>query len=498
MLDQHDTDPDHASDPDAIDAHHNLHGNYPPQQYDPAHPPAGQGFGYGQQPGQSSHMPPPGQQQMTPQYEQQQQQQQQQHLAQGQQQQGSEGEGGAYASIPHMIDPNDPLLDADPFGLSASMHYPTSYSFDQGGGGRWAVRFLLGLVAAFGYGYYMRGVKHRKSYFPMVLFPKMLHELGVFCFCSTVTKRKREKSSIWDGMYIFDGIMDGWADGCLYKRKVIYQRRRLVSWGWMDARMDGCTDWRMVFLKTWYLVVFCSCGITMHVVSSLKHIDSMFVLALPPGCRDEYRRKLFSCRSDMDSDDWTAVDVNYSSLHWKTLCFRLLVRLAHDKSRSWFHLSQRTKIGINDGNEGNTSSITNAQTARTLTVRHAAAASSSCKAVSRHVPSSGRAKPWNLGRHSWRCRNRLCSATAASPSLQLFDFLRRVAGVCETAEEKMSQIASKVCYEPQSAPVAPKPDIMERALGHAMPVETPLAVQHRPCLAADTSIPRALLTISSL
>ncbi|KAK4929183.1 hypothetical protein LTR49_004080 [Elasticomyces elasticus] len=26
------------------------------------------------------------------------------------------------------IDPNDPMLDADPFGLSASMHYPTAYS----------------------------------------------------------------------------------------------------------------------------------------------------------------------------------------------------------------------------------------------------------------------------------------------------------------------------------------------------------------------------------
>lgn len=29
-----------------------------------------------------------------------------------------------------MIDPNDPMLDADPFGLTASMHYPTSYSYD--------------------------------------------------------------------------------------------------------------------------------------------------------------------------------------------------------------------------------------------------------------------------------------------------------------------------------------------------------------------------------
>lgn len=26
------------------------------------------------------------------------------------------------------IDANDPMLDADPFGLSASMHYPTAYS----------------------------------------------------------------------------------------------------------------------------------------------------------------------------------------------------------------------------------------------------------------------------------------------------------------------------------------------------------------------------------
>lgn len=131
MLDQNDMDQDHTSEHDNLDAHHNLHGNYPPQQYDQAHPPPGQGYCY-QQSGQQSHMPPPGQQQMTPQYE-----QQQQHLTQGQQQQGSEGgDSDAYASIPHVIDPNDPMLDADPFGLSASMHYPTSYSFEQGGGGR--------------------------------------------------------------------------------------------------------------------------------------------------------------------------------------------------------------------------------------------------------------------------------------------------------------------------------------------------------------------------
>ena len=35
-----------------------------------------------------------------------------------------------FGAIAEMIDPNDPMLDADPFGLSASMHYPTSYSFE--------------------------------------------------------------------------------------------------------------------------------------------------------------------------------------------------------------------------------------------------------------------------------------------------------------------------------------------------------------------------------
>lgn len=29
-----------------------------------------------------------------------------------------------------MIDLDDPMLDADPFGLTASMHLPTAYSFD--------------------------------------------------------------------------------------------------------------------------------------------------------------------------------------------------------------------------------------------------------------------------------------------------------------------------------------------------------------------------------
>ena len=41
------------------------------------------------------------------------------------------GHDGQFPASVDMIDPNDPMLDADPFGLSASMHYPTSYSFEQ-------------------------------------------------------------------------------------------------------------------------------------------------------------------------------------------------------------------------------------------------------------------------------------------------------------------------------------------------------------------------------
>ena len=36
-----------------------------------------------------------------------------------------------YPPMEQMFDPYDPMLDADPFGLSASMHFPTNYSFDQ-------------------------------------------------------------------------------------------------------------------------------------------------------------------------------------------------------------------------------------------------------------------------------------------------------------------------------------------------------------------------------
>jgi hypothetical protein len=43
------------------------------------------------------------------------------------------GAGASYGGHPtngNMYDPYDPMLDADPFGLSASMHFPTQFSFD--------------------------------------------------------------------------------------------------------------------------------------------------------------------------------------------------------------------------------------------------------------------------------------------------------------------------------------------------------------------------------
>jgi hypothetical protein len=38
--------------------------------------------------------------------------------------------GGPYGAESHGFDPYDPMLDADPFGLSASMHFPTPYTYD--------------------------------------------------------------------------------------------------------------------------------------------------------------------------------------------------------------------------------------------------------------------------------------------------------------------------------------------------------------------------------
>lgn len=38
--------------------------------------------------------------------------------------------------VSHALDAFDPMIDADPFGLTASMHFPTPYGFDQGQGRR--------------------------------------------------------------------------------------------------------------------------------------------------------------------------------------------------------------------------------------------------------------------------------------------------------------------------------------------------------------------------
>jgi hypothetical protein len=46
-------------------------------------------------------------------------------------QQQPQAPGGSHMSgLPNAFDPSDPILDADPFGLSASMYFPTPYSFD--------------------------------------------------------------------------------------------------------------------------------------------------------------------------------------------------------------------------------------------------------------------------------------------------------------------------------------------------------------------------------
>ena len=38
---------------------------------------------------------------------------------------------GVQAGFGQLFDPSDPMLDADPFGLSASMHFPTPFSFQE-------------------------------------------------------------------------------------------------------------------------------------------------------------------------------------------------------------------------------------------------------------------------------------------------------------------------------------------------------------------------------
>jgi hypothetical protein len=69
-------------------------------------------------------IPPPPQHQLS------QQQQQISHPGPSQAlQMGSENPQG-YPSMTQLLDPYDPMLDMDPFGLSASMQFPSSFSFD--------------------------------------------------------------------------------------------------------------------------------------------------------------------------------------------------------------------------------------------------------------------------------------------------------------------------------------------------------------------------------
>jgi len=76
-------------------------------------------------PGPYPELFPTAQQQMSQQ--QQQALNQQQHLGQ-QQHMGGNAQG--YNSMTQLLDPYDPMLDMDPFGLSASMQFPTQFTFD--------------------------------------------------------------------------------------------------------------------------------------------------------------------------------------------------------------------------------------------------------------------------------------------------------------------------------------------------------------------------------
>ena len=69
-------------------------------------------------------------QQQQQQHQQHQSQQQQQHLSMASGLQGSDGSAPFSAQFNQLLDPYDPMLDADPFGLSASMHFPTQFPFD--------------------------------------------------------------------------------------------------------------------------------------------------------------------------------------------------------------------------------------------------------------------------------------------------------------------------------------------------------------------------------
>ncbi|EMD01137.1 hypothetical protein BAUCODRAFT_62407 [Baudoinia panamericana UAMH 10762] len=115
MLDQADHEPEPTSDPSPTQ----LHGTYPAQydqQMQHQHAASGQEY---YQPGYEAQF-----HNMT-------QLQQQQHPGSSRIAPTSQPESSGFASgrmvMGQLIDAHDPLLDADPFGLSASMHYPTTY-----------------------------------------------------------------------------------------------------------------------------------------------------------------------------------------------------------------------------------------------------------------------------------------------------------------------------------------------------------------------------------
>lgn len=115
MLDHPEHDPDHNQ---VATSPQQLQGIYPPQFDQPEQQQQNGGSDYYQQ----SYGAQNGQQPMAPHphYD----QSQIMHTSQAQ---TASGVQGPFA-MGQVIDPNDPMLDADPFGLSASMHYPTSYS----------------------------------------------------------------------------------------------------------------------------------------------------------------------------------------------------------------------------------------------------------------------------------------------------------------------------------------------------------------------------------
>lgn len=43
----------------------------------------------------------------------------------------AESNGAVFGAMNQLYDPYDPMLDSDPFGLSASMHFPTQFSYEQ-------------------------------------------------------------------------------------------------------------------------------------------------------------------------------------------------------------------------------------------------------------------------------------------------------------------------------------------------------------------------------